>query len=49
LLVLRDGAALILVHPQITAGPARATDRRLCGAVIVCRCRASSWFPGPTV
>ena len=49
LLVLRDGAALVLVlPPPSTAGPARATGRRPCAAAIDCRCPGCSWCRGPT-
>ena len=49
LLVLRDGAALVLVlPPPSTAGPARATGRRPCAAAIACPSPGCSWFPAPT-
>lgn len=48
LLVLRDGAALVLVLPPNTAGPARATARRPCVGVIASPSLGSSWCPGPT-
>ena len=40
LLVLRDGAALVLVlpPPPSTAGPVMGTGRRPCAGGIACRC-----------
>lgn len=49
LLVLRDGAALVMVLPPEKAGPARATGRRPCAAAIACLYPACSWYSGPTV
>jgi len=48
LLVLRDGAALVLVPPlPRTTGPARATARKPCAVVISSRCPVCTCCPMP--